>query len=171
VIEILKKCAVKITTSSTKERRYICEELLVPCIKRDDFSEAGVKAVIKLIYLTLHCYRDNQSRKAVEEVLRLLVEKHGTSAVKYFCLSFSDVEKQLTSSPHSYVTSGSNLVPLCWSCVLVRHVYSNTDLCNDAQWNRLVAVQCLVLHGVLSAGTAPVCASARKKLHKVWREV
>ena len=22
-----------------------------------DFSEAGVKAVIKLIYLTLHCYR------------------------------------------------------------------------------------------------------------------
>ena len=71
----------------------------------------------------------------------------------------------------SYVTSGSNLVPLCWSCVLVRHVYNNTDLCNDAQWNRLVAVQCLVLYGVLSAGTAPVCASARKKLHKVWREV
>ena len=71
----------------------------------------------------------------------------------------------------SYVTSGSNLVPLCWSCVLVRRVYSNTDLCNDAQWNRLVSVQCLVLYGVLSAGTAPVCASARKKLHKVWREV
>ena len=72
---------------------------------------------------------------------------------------------------YSYVTSGSNLVLLCWSCVLVRHVYSNTELCNGEQWKRMVAVQCLALHGVLSAGTACVCAAARKKLHRVWREV
>lgn len=71
----------------------------------------------------------------------------------------------------SSVISGSNLVLLCWSCVLVRHVYNNTELCNDAQWIRLVAVQCLALHGALSAGTACVCEAARKKLHRVWREV
>ena len=69
------------------------------------------------------------------------------------------------------MTSGSNLVLLCWSCVLARHVYTNTDLCNGAQWSRLVEVQCLALHGVLSAGTACVCQAARKKLHRVWREV
>ena len=44
-------------------------------------------------------------------------------------------------------------------------------MCNDAQWSRLVEVQCLALHGVLSAGTACVCQAARKKLHRVWREV
>ena len=71
----------------------------------------------------------------------------------------------------SYVSSGSHLVLLSWSCELVRHVYSNTDLCSDAQWSRVVAVQCLALHGVLSAGKPCVCAAARKKLHRVWREV
>ena len=44
-------------------------------------------------------------------------------------------------------------------------------MCNDAQWSRLVEVQCLALYGVLSAGTACVCQAARKKLHRVWREV
>lgn len=71
----------------------------------------------------------------------------------------------------SYVNSGSNLVLLCWSCVLARHAYTNTELCNDAQWIRLVEVQCLALHGVLSAGTACICQAARKKLHRVWKEV
>ena len=71
----------------------------------------------------------------------------------------------------SYVNSGSNLVLLCWSCVLARHAYTNTELCNDAQWIRLVEVQCLTLHGVLSAGTTCVCQAARKKLHRVWKEV
>ena len=71
----------------------------------------------------------------------------------------------------SYVNSGSNLVLLCWSCVLARHVYSKTELCKDAQWIRLVQVQCLALHGVLSAGTACVCEAGKKKLYRVWREV
>jgi len=35
----------------------------------------------------------------------------------------------------------------------------------------LVEVQCLALHGVLSAGTACICQAARKKLHRVWKEV
>ena len=69
------------------------------------------------------------------------------------------------------MTSGSHLVLLSWSCELVRHVYSSVDLCSDAQWNRVVAVQCLALYGALSAGKACVCAAARKKLHRVWREV
>ncbi|KAJ7333816.1 eIF-2-alpha kinase activator GCN1 [Desmophyllum pertusum] len=171
MIEILKKCSIKITTSSTKERRHVCEELLVPCIQKDDFSEVGVKAVIKLVYLTQHRYRDNQSRNAVEEVLRVLAEKQGVNAVKYFCMAFSGVENQIIYSFPSQVISGSNLVLLCWSCVLARHVYNNTELCNDAQWVRLVEVQCLALHGVLSAGSACICEAARKKLHRVWREV
>ncbi|RMX46865.1 hypothetical protein pdam_00022068, partial [Pocillopora damicornis] len=171
VIEILKKCVNKITSSSTKERRHVCEELLLPCIQKQDFSEAGVKAVIKLIFLTQHRYRDNQSRRGVEEVLRVLAEKQSVNAVKYFCMVFSDVEKHITSSAPSYVNSGSNLVLLCWSCVLARHVYSKTELCKDAQWIRLVQVQCLALHGVLSAGTACVCEAGKKKLYRVWREV
>ena len=69
------------------------------------------------------------------------------------------------------MTSGSHLVLLSWSCELVRHVYSSVHLCSDAQWNRVVAVQCLALYGALSAGKACVCAAARKKLHRVWREV
>ncbi|XP_029194337.2 eIF-2-alpha kinase activator GCN1-like [Acropora millepora] len=170
IIDILKNCAVKITSSSTKEREFVCREL-VSCIQRNDFSEFGVKAVIKLIFQTQGLYRDNRSRKAIEEVVKVLAEKQGSDAVKYFCLSFSDIEKQATFLHQSYVISGSNLVVLCWSCILVKQVYNGADLCTGAQWSRLVTVQCLALYGVLSAGKSCVCASARKKLHRVWNEV
>lgn len=72
---------------------------------------------------------------------------------------------------YSYVISGSNLVVLCWSCILVKQAYHGADLCTGVQWSRLVTVQCLALHGVLSAGKTCVCAAARKKLHRVWNEV
>ncbi|XP_068678677.1 stalled ribosome sensor GCN1-like [Montipora foliosa] len=170
VIEILKNCAGKITNSSTKERLFVCREL-VSCVARDDFSEVGVKAVIKLVYLTQGLYRDNSSRKAVEKVIRVLGGKQGPAAVKYFCLAFSDVERQATFLHQSYVISGSNLIFLCWSCILVQEVYNKSEKCNGAQWSRLVTVQCLALYGVLSAGKLCVCAAARKKLHRIWKQV
>ena len=45
MIEILKKCVNKITSSSTKERRHVCEELLLPCIQKQGMLQFVVISV------------------------------------------------------------------------------------------------------------------------------
>lgn len=50
MIEILKKCASKITSSSTKERHRICREL-VSCINRDGkFTNMATQHVLIFLF-------------------------------------------------------------------------------------------------------------------------
>uniref|UniRef100_A0A8C1M4J8 GCN1 activator of EIF2AK4 n=1 Tax=Cyprinus carpio TaxID=7962 RepID=A0A8C1M4J8_CYPCA len=73
VSDTLKRFAVKVTSSSVKERKEVLEELK-ECVKGKDLPEPVIKGLCKLFYLTLHRYRDAASRRALLSVIEVLVQ-------------------------------------------------------------------------------------------------
>uniref|UniRef100_A0A673GGQ1 TOG domain-containing protein n=1 Tax=Sinocyclocheilus rhinocerous TaxID=307959 RepID=A0A673GGQ1_9TELE len=73
VSDTLKRFAVKVTSSSVKERKEILQELK-ECVRGKDLPEPAIKGLCKLFYLTLHRYRDAASRRALLSVIEVLVQ-------------------------------------------------------------------------------------------------
>uniref|UniRef100_A0A671S6H6 EIF-2-alpha kinase activator GCN1-like n=1 Tax=Sinocyclocheilus anshuiensis TaxID=1608454 RepID=A0A671S6H6_9TELE len=73
VSDTLKRFAVKVTSSSVKERKEILQELK-DCVRGKDLPEPAIKGLCKLFYLTLHRYRDAASRRALLSVIEVLVQ-------------------------------------------------------------------------------------------------
>uniref|UniRef100_A0A672PWC5 GCN1 activator of EIF2AK4 n=1 Tax=Sinocyclocheilus grahami TaxID=75366 RepID=A0A672PWC5_SINGR len=73
VSDTLKRFAVKVTSSSVKERKEVLQELK-DCVRGKDLPEPAIKGLCKLFYLTLHRYRDAASRRALLSVIEVLVQ-------------------------------------------------------------------------------------------------
>uniref|UniRef100_A0A8C6YI46 GCN1 activator of EIF2AK4 n=1 Tax=Naja naja TaxID=35670 RepID=A0A8C6YI46_NAJNA len=117
VSETLKRFAVKVTTSSVKERREILSEL-GRCITGKDLPEGAVKGLCKLFCLTLHRYRDAASHRALQTALRQLAECQPEVTAKNLLYSLQ------SSGISSNKSSGSAAsLALSWTCLLVRIVF------------------------------------------------
>ncbi|XP_026540403.1 eIF-2-alpha kinase activator GCN1 [Notechis scutatus] len=169
VSETLKRFAVKVTTSSVKERREILSEL-GRCITGKDFPEGAVKGLCKLFCLTLHRYRDAASHRALQTALRQLAECQPEVTAKnlLYSLQSSGISSKTGGSSKSSGSAAS--LALSWTCLLVRIVFPTHDKRHGETWEKLVEVQCFLLLEILGGSRKPVVNGAVKKLNRLWKE-
>uniref|UniRef100_A0A670ZVW9 GCN1 activator of EIF2AK4 n=1 Tax=Pseudonaja textilis TaxID=8673 RepID=A0A670ZVW9_PSETE len=161
--------AVKVTTSSVKERREILSEL-GRCITGKDLPEGAVKGLCKLFCLTLHRYRDAASHRALQTALRQLAECQPEVTAKnlLYSLQSSGISSKTGGSSKSSGSAAS--LALSWTCLLVRIVFPTHDKRHGETWEKLVEVQCFLLLEILGGSRKPVVNGAVKKLNRLWKE-
>ncbi|XP_061459241.1 stalled ribosome sensor GCN1 [Rhineura floridana] len=169
VSETLKRFAVKVTTSSVKERREILNEL-ARCITEKDLPEGAVKGLCKLFCLTLHRYRDAASHRALQAALQQLAECQPEATAKNLLQSLQSSGISSKSGGPSKSSGSAALLALSWTCLLVRIVFPTHDKRHGETWEKLVEVQCLLLLEVLGGSRKPVVDGAVKKLNRLWKE-
>ncbi|KAJ6659087.1 hypothetical protein lerEdw1_019390 [Lerista edwardsae] len=170
VSETLKRFAVKVTTSSVKERREILNEL-GKCIAGKDLPEAAVKGLCKLFCLTLHRYRDAASHRALQSALQQLAESQPEATAKNLLQSLQSSGISSKAGGPSKSSGSAALLALSWTCLLVRIVFPTHDKRQGETWEKLVEVQCLLFLEVLGGSRKPVVDGAVKKLNRMWKEV
>ncbi|XP_053135159.1 eIF-2-alpha kinase activator GCN1 [Hemicordylus capensis] len=169
VSETLKRFAVKVTTSSVKERREILNEL-GRCITGKDLPEGTVKGLCKLFCLTLHRYRDAASLRALQSALQQLVECQPEATAKNLLQSLQSSGISSKAGGPSKSNGSAALLALSWTCLLVRIVFATHDKRQGETWEKLVEVQCLLLLEVLGGSRKPAVDGAVKKLNRMWKE-
>ncbi|KAL2092754.1 hypothetical protein ACEWY4_012552 [Coilia grayii] len=169
VSDTLKKFAVKVTTSSVKERKDILAELK-KCISGKELPEAAIKGLCKLFCLTLHRYRDAASRRAVVSVIDLLAQSQPNviAANLLPCLLNSGVISK--SGPPGRCTASSATMAVAWTCLLVRAAFPTADKREGPHWKKLVEVQSLLLAEVVGGASRNASKSVLKYLSKLWKE-
>uniref|UniRef100_A0A8C1HQ27 GCN1 activator of EIF2AK4 n=1 Tax=Cyprinus carpio carpio TaxID=630221 RepID=A0A8C1HQ27_CYPCA len=167
VSDTLKRFAVKVTSSSVKERKEILEELK-ECVKGKDLPEPAIKGLCKLFYLTLHRYRDAASRRALLSVIEVLVQSQPDAMATNLppgLLSCGVVSRGVMKS-----TASGAYCALPWTCLIVRTVFSSADKREGAKWKKLVEVQSLLLAEVVGGASRNALKSISKCFNKLWKE-
>ncbi|XP_050973844.1 eIF-2-alpha kinase activator GCN1 [Labeo rohita] len=169
VSDTLKRFAVKVTSSSVKERKEILEELK-ECVKGKDLPEPAIKGLCKLFYLTLHRYRDAVSRRALLSVIEVLVQSQPDAIATNLppgLLSCGVVSKGVM--PGKSTASGA-CCALPWTCLIVRTVFPSADKREGANWKKLVEVQSLLLAEAVGGASGNALKSISKRFNKLWKE-
>uniref|UniRef100_A0A673J661 EIF-2-alpha kinase activator GCN1-like n=1 Tax=Sinocyclocheilus rhinocerous TaxID=307959 RepID=A0A673J661_9TELE len=171
VSDTLKRFAVKVTSSSVKERKEILEELK-ECVKGKDLPEPAIKGLCKLFYLTLHRYRDAASRRALLSVIEVLVYSQPDAIATNLppgLLSCGVVSKGMM--PGKSTASGA-CCALPWTCLIVRTVFPSADKREGANWKKLVScfVQSLLLAEAVGGASGNALKSISKRFNKLWTE-
>uniref|UniRef100_A0A8C2BCN2 GCN1 activator of EIF2AK4 n=1 Tax=Cyprinus carpio TaxID=7962 RepID=A0A8C2BCN2_CYPCA len=169
VSDTLKRFAVKVTSSSVKERKEVLEELK-ECVKGKDLPEPVIKGLCKLFYLTLHRYRDAASRRALLSVIEVLVQSQPDAIATNLppgLLSCGVVSRGVM--PGKSTASGA-CCALPWTCLIVRTVFPSADKREGANWKKLVEVQSLLLAEAVGGASGNALKSISKRFNKLWKE-
>ncbi|XP_030646777.1 eIF-2-alpha kinase activator GCN1 [Chanos chanos] len=169
VSDTLKKFAVKVTTSSVKERKEIVEELK-QCISGKELPEPAIKGLCKLFCLTLHRYRDAASRRVMFSIIDLLAQAQPDTIATNLsnCLLSSGVISKSGMPGKSSASAATTA--LAWTCVLVRAVFSSSEKREGPNWKKLLEVQSLLLAEVVGGASRNALKSALKSLTQIWKE-
>uniref|UniRef100_A0A672PXU6 GCN1 activator of EIF2AK4 n=1 Tax=Sinocyclocheilus grahami TaxID=75366 RepID=A0A672PXU6_SINGR len=138
VSDTLKRFAVKVTSSSVKERKEVLQELK-DCVRGKDLPEPAIKGLCKLFYLTLHRYRDAASRRALLSVIEVLVQSQPDAIATNLppgLLSCGVVSRGVM--PGKSTASGA-CCALPWTCLIVQTVFPSADRREGAKWKKLVS--------------------------------
>uniref|UniRef100_A0A671S5N2 EIF-2-alpha kinase activator GCN1-like n=1 Tax=Sinocyclocheilus anshuiensis TaxID=1608454 RepID=A0A671S5N2_9TELE len=139
VSDTLKRFAVKVTSSSVKERKEILQELK-DCVRGKDLPEPAIKGLCKLFYLTLHRYRDAASRRALLSVIEVLVQSQPDAIATNLppgLLSCGVVN--IMSNVHRKSTASGACCALPWTCLIVQTVFPSADRREGEKWKKLVS--------------------------------
>uniref|UniRef100_A0A673GBU7 TOG domain-containing protein n=1 Tax=Sinocyclocheilus rhinocerous TaxID=307959 RepID=A0A673GBU7_9TELE len=169
VSDTLKRFAVKVTSSSVKERKEILQELK-ECVRGKDLPEPAIKGLCKLFYLTLHRYRDAASRRALLSVIEVLVQSQPDAIATNLppgLLSCGVVSRGVM--PGKSTASGA-CCALPWTCLIVQTVFPSADRREGAKWKKLVEVQSLLLAEVVGGASGNALKSISKCFNKLWKE-
>uniref|UniRef100_A0A8C1NVC4 GCN1 activator of EIF2AK4 n=1 Tax=Cyprinus carpio TaxID=7962 RepID=A0A8C1NVC4_CYPCA len=154
VSDTLKRFAVKVTSSSVKERKEILEELK-ECVKGKGLG------LISLL-------RDAASRRALLSVIEVLVQSQPDAMATNLppgLLSCGVVSRGVMKS-----TASGAYCALPWTCLIVRTVFSSADKREGAKWKKLVEVQSLLLAEVVGGASRNALKSISKCFNKLWKE-
>ncbi|XP_076859564.1 stalled ribosome sensor GCN1 [Brachyhypopomus gauderio] len=169
VSDTLKKFAVKVTTSSVKERKEVLGELQ-ECIGGKNLPEPAIKGLCKLFCLTLHRYRDAASRHAVLSVIDLLVQSQPDAVATHLPLGLlcCGVISKGAAPGKSSASGACSALP--WMCLLARKAFPHPEKREGPHWKKLVEVQSLLHAEVMGGGTRNAVKSSTKRLHKLWKD-
>ncbi|XP_069071140.1 stalled ribosome sensor GCN1 isoform X2 [Pleurodeles waltl] len=169
VHETLKKFAVKVTSSSVKERREILNEL-GKCVTTKDLPEGAIKGLCKLFCLTLHRYRDAASRRALHAAIQQLVESQPEVAAKNLLQSLQSTGIGGKNGAPSKSSGSAAALAFSWTGLLMPTVFQTPDRRQGELWQKLVEVQCLLLMEVLGGSHKHAVQGVVKKLNHLWKE-
>ncbi|XP_062310264.1 stalled ribosome sensor GCN1 [Osmerus eperlanus] len=169
VSDTLKKFAVKVTTSSIKERKEILGELK-QCIIGKELPEPAIKGLCKLFCLTPHRYRDASSRRAVLSAIGLLADSQPDILAASLLHSLLNSGVTNKHGVPSKSTGSAAFTGLTWTCLLVRTVFSAPDKREGPVWKKMVEVQGLLLAEVVGGAQATALKSSLKSLSRLWKE-
>ncbi|XP_059192909.1 stalled ribosome sensor GCN1 [Centropristis striata] len=168
VSDTLKKFAVKVTTSSLKERKEIFGELK-RCTKGKELPEPAIKGLCKLFCLTPHRYRDAASRRELLSVIAQLADSQPDILVTSLlhCLLNSGVISKHGEPSKS--TGSAAFIGLSWTCLLVPSMFSAPEK-KGPIWKKMVEVQSLLVAEVVGGAKTTAQKSSLKNLSHLWKE-
>jgi len=138
VADVLKRFAAKVTTPSVKERVQICDSV-VKCIPREEFTDAAVRGVIRLLVLTLGRYRDRRSRAAVHNVIVQLATLRAQPTCQTLVSVLAEFAAQQVKLPPCVSSSSESLTALSWLCSVACLCYKSSDDMKHDDFTRLVS--------------------------------
>ncbi|XP_056628816.1 eIF-2-alpha kinase activator GCN1 isoform X1 [Triplophysa dalaica] len=169
VSDTLKRFAVKVTTSSVKERKEVLGELK-ECVKGKDLPEPVIKGLCKLFYLTLHRYKDAASRRALLSVIEVLVESQPDAMATNLpsgLLSCGVVSKGVMPGKS---TASAACCALPWTCLIVWTVFPTPDRREGSNWKKLIEVQSLLFAEAVGGASKNALKSIIKRFNRLWKE-
>ncbi|KAK2840962.1 hypothetical protein Q7C36_012541 [Tachysurus vachellii] len=170
VSDTMKKFAMKVTTSSVKERKDILGDLK-ECINGKSLPEPAIKRLCKLFCLTLHRYRDAASRHAVLSVIELMAQTqpHAIAAhLPIYLLTCGVVSKGIMPGRS---TASASCSALPWICLIVRVVFPMPENREAPHWEKMVEVHSLLLAEVMGGASKNAIKSVTKQLNKLWKDI
>lgn len=168
VSDTLKRFAVKVTTSSVKERKEVLDELK-QCISGKELPEPAIKGLCKLFCLTPHRYRDAASRRAILSAIGLLADTQPdilATSLLHGLLNSGVINK---CGVPSKSTGSAAFTGLSWTCLLVRSVFSAPEKREGPIWKKMVEVQSLLVAEVVGGAQATALKSTLKNLGNLWK--
>uniref|UniRef100_A0A8C2KQR7 GCN1 activator of EIF2AK4 n=1 Tax=Cyprinus carpio TaxID=7962 RepID=A0A8C2KQR7_CYPCA len=163
VSDTLKRFAVKVTSSSVKERKEVLEELK-ECVKGKDLPEPVIKGLCKLFYLTLHRYRDAASRRALLSVIEVLVQSQPDAIATNLPPGLLSCGVVSRGSPLLFKTCLNIIIVLKSLHAVCPITYS---LCVSSNQ---VEVQSLLLAEAVGGASGNALKSISKRFNKLWKE-
>ncbi|KAL8584762.1 hypothetical protein ACOMHN_035681 [Nucella lapillus] len=171
VADVLKRFAVKVTVSSTKERIEVIEAL-VSHVENGDLPEAAVKGIFRFLSSTVGRYHDAGSRRAacrlVGGVVRVFPAPTVTNIVTAFTPLAEGYKKNASPCKSS---SGDSLYALTLTCVVLREILSAQSNVPAKSMQQLVGLQCVFVYGACAADRKILNQAAYRKLRRVWISV
>uniref|UniRef100_A0A9J7ZEE9 GCN1 activator of EIF2AK4 n=1 Tax=Cyprinus carpio carpio TaxID=630221 RepID=A0A9J7ZEE9_CYPCA len=164
VSDTLKRFAVKVTSSSVKERKEVLEELK-ECVKGKDLPEPVIKGLCKLFYLTLHRYRDAASRRALLSVIEVLVQSQPDAIATNLPPGLLSCGVVSRGSPLLFKTLNKNIINVLKSLHAVCPI--TYSLCVSSNQ---VEVQSLLLAEAVGGASGNALKSISKRFNKLWKE-
>jgi len=168
VADVLKRFALKITTPSVKERIRICESVAA-CVPAEEFTDVAVRGVARLLILTLSRYRDRKSRRAVHNVVVQLASLRAQPSSQALVSVLAEFAAQQVKLSPCVSTSSESLAALSWLCTVCSLCYHSSDDMKQAEFTRLVDVQCALVHSIMAAQKPALSRSCQHKLEIIWR--
>ncbi|GAA6105875.1 eIF-2-alpha kinase activator GCN1 isoform X1 [Tachysurus ichikawai] len=170
VSDTMKKFAMKVTTSSVKERKDILGELK-ECINGKSLPEPAIKGLCKLFCLTLHRYRDAASRRDVLSVIELLAQTqpHAIGAHLPINLLTCGIVSKGIMPGRSTASASCSALP--WICLIVRVVFHMPENREAPHWEKMVEVHSLLLAEVMGGASKNAIKSVTKQLNKLWKDI
>ena len=138
VADVLKRFAAKVTTPSVKERIQICGSV-VECIPREEFTDAAVRGVIRLLVLTLGRYRDRRSRAAVRNVIVQLATLRAQPTFQTLVSVLAEFGAHQVKLPPCVSSSSESLTALGWLCSVASLCYGSSDDIKHDDFVKLVS--------------------------------
>ncbi|KAL8584753.1 hypothetical protein ACOMHN_035672 [Nucella lapillus] len=171
VADVLKRFAVKVTVSSTKERIEVIEAL-VSHVENGDLPEAAVKGIFRFLSGTVGRYHDAGSRRAACRLVGGVVRVFPTPTVTNIVTAFTPLAEgyKKNASPCKS-SSGDSLYALTLTCVVLREILSAQSNVPAKSMQQLVGLQCVFVYGACAADRKILNQAAYRKLRRVWISV
>ncbi|KAK7087777.1 stalled ribosome sensor GCN1-like [Littorina saxatilis] len=165
--DALKRFAAKVSSSSTKERIEVVQDVTT-YVKNGDFPEQAVKGIFRFLSSTIGRYHDAGSRRAAFKLVAAVVRAFPESSVKNITTAltpFADNCKQIAPSKSS---SGDALYALNLTCIILKEVLSSQSNVSDDALQQLVSLQCVLVYGATAADRKVTNEATYRKLRHVW---
>ncbi|XP_078730009.1 LOW QUALITY PROTEIN: stalled ribosome sensor GCN1 [Lampetra fluviatilis] len=169
-VEAVRRLASRVTSSSVRDREATFTELR-PSLCNAGLPEAAVKAVCRLMCMTLQRYRDAASRRAVRETLRVLAEAYPAATARALPPLLPQAALVSKGSGPTKCSSAAAAEAVAWTCTLARAAFSSPDSQEGEAWKQLVEVQGVLLTEALGSPRRSVRDSVGKKLVRLWTEL
>ncbi|CAH1802155.1 unnamed protein product [Owenia fusiformis] len=163
--EALKRFVARITTSKTKERCEIFEDLQ-PILSKSDLPEATLKGILKTCVFTLSRYRNAKSRIAVDKIFEILAGEHDVAACKNIVSALAPITKDIRNGAKS-TCADESFKALGWTCILIR---CGKDGCQGDVLKQMLDLQASLVYGALTARRLVQRQAVYKRLCRLWTE-
>ncbi|XP_060530072.1 stalled ribosome sensor GCN1 [Cylas formicarius] len=166
----LKDIHLRVQTASSKERKEVIQNI-IDVLREPETNDSVVRAVCKLLPITLHRYSDKSSQSILRSLISELVKKHPRESVKCITQIISGLTAQVGILNGTENTSRTALYILNWSVLILKFGWKGAQEDIKSNISDIVSTQAYLLSAVIAAGRLKQKRKAYRLLDEMWGSI